>query len=288
MTLEDRRNMVRSVLRWYRKNGRDLPWRRTRDPYKILVSEIMLQQTQVHRVMQKYTEFLKAFPTVEKLAAAKPADVIRIWKGLGYNRRALYLQSAAQMVVDRHAGTFPSELQTLKQLPGVGEYTARALLSFAFGESVVMMDTNHRRFYQRVLFGRTPRSDEKLLRMAEQTFPKRSAYHWNQALMDLGQFVCTERSPVCKLPFLEKYCRACAGVGRPPKKIPRKNTVRFRDSDRYYRGRIVDALREEGKIIDSTLERLCGDISVVRKEKIIDKLEKDGLIKRLKASIVLP
>ena len=144
----------KKILTWYAIAKRDhFPWRKTRNPYKILVSEVMLQQTQVSRVIDKYREFLRVFPNAKKLSDAKASEVITAWAGLGYNRRALFLQKTAKAVREVHGGRFPKYLEMLKTLPGVGDYTARAVLSFAFEQPVPMMDTNHRRFYQRVLFG---------------------------------------------------------------------------------------------------------------------------------------
>jgi len=285
--MEDIQKLQKKILSWYKKNGRDLPWRKTKNPYRILVSEVMLQQTQVGRVFEKYREFLKQFPTVMSLAKAQTSDVITAWKGLGYNRRALFLQRTAQEVVEKYKGRFPRDLTTLKTLPGVGDYTARAILSFAYDGQVPMMDTNHRKFYQRVLFGRTPRTDKKLLGIASDILPKNRAYYWNQALMDLGQYVCTEKRPGCRLPWLAEVCKACAGVGRP-KKVIKKKVVKFRNTDRYYRGRIVDALREKGVLAPAEIKKVCSDISFERMKKITQKLEDDGLIKRRKKRIVLP
>src|SRR3989338_10502041 len=135
-----------TVLEWYEENRRQLPWRETTYPYKILVSEIMLQQTQVSRVIPKYHEFLTRFPTVNDLAAASPADVIRAWKGLGYNRRALNLQRAAQNIVRDHRGTLPANLDAIRSLPGIGRYTAGAIMNFAFGIDTPAVDTNVKQF----------------------------------------------------------------------------------------------------------------------------------------------
>ncbi|MBT6334420.1 MAG: A/G-specific adenine glycosylase, partial [Candidatus Magasanikbacteria bacterium] len=198
----------RRLLRWYKKYQRDLPWRHTRDPYTILVSEIMLQQTQVERVIPKYHAFLRAFPTVKVLANAKTADVIRMWKGLGYNRRALFLQRAAKVVCDEFSGVFPDTLKELITLPGVGDYTARAVMSFAFEKKVPMMDTNHRRFYTRVYYGIKDVSDKDLLITAEEVFSKCRAYDWNQALMDFGSTICLTRVPKCGICPLQEHCKA--------------------------------------------------------------------------------
>jgi A/G-specific adenine glycosylase len=180
------------VLAWYRGNGRDLPWRRTRDPYAILVSEIMLQQTQVSRVVPRWTAWLERWPTVESLAAAASADVIRAWSGLGYNRRALSLQRAARVVVER--GGFPDTYEELLELPGVGPYTASAVACFAFDEQRTALDTNVRR----VLTRATGTSDVAP--------PPGRAFEWNQALFDLGATVCLARVPRCEQCPLAEAC----------------------------------------------------------------------------------
>src|SRR5215216_7914132 len=146
-------NIRDGLLGWFKEHARDLPWRRTRDPHAILVSEVMLQQTQVDRVLPYYTRFLERFPTVEDLAAAPTSDVIRIWSGLGYNRRAVNLQRSARVVVSEHGGSFPDNPTDLKKLPGVGAYTAGAIAAFAHERDVAFLDTNMRRVVSRVIFG---------------------------------------------------------------------------------------------------------------------------------------
>ncbi|MBT4153538.1 MAG: A/G-specific adenine glycosylase [Candidatus Magasanikbacteria bacterium] len=278
-----------AVLQWYKKHKRDLPWRHTHDPYHILVSEVMLQQTQVARVIEKYHEFLRAFPTVQDLADASTASVITVWKGLGYNRRALFLQKAAQAVIEQHGGIFPSDLESLKALPGIGDYTARAVMSFAFKKQVPMMDTNHRRIYNRVYFGVDSQKDDVLLKKAEEMFPKRSAYNWNQALMDIGSQFCTSRNPKCESCPLKRYCRATPAILTyiPPIK-KKKKTIPFKQTDRYFRGRIIDMLREQKKVSKQSIITRFSQIPKARVVKILLILEKDGLIKTAKRSIVLP
>ncbi|MEK7083678.1 MAG: hypothetical protein AAB932_00390 [Patescibacteria group bacterium] len=167
-----------SILHWYPRHWRDLPWRHTRDPYRILVSEIMLQQTQVDRVIPKYKEFLKRFPTLKHLAKAPVSEVIKAWKGLGYNRRALFLHQTAREIVLAYGGKFPRDLMLLKQLPGIGDYTARAILSFAFDEPMPVLDTNHRKFYQRTFFRGNVKKDAILLKKAIEII------HWLRPLPD--------------------------------------------------------------------------------------------------------
>jgi A/G-specific adenine glycosylase len=227
-----------ALLGWYREQGRDLPWRHTRDPYAILVAEIMLQQTQVERVIPKYHEFLTAFPTFAALAAAPAEAVIRAWSGLGYNQRAVRLQGVARAVMADHGGQMPQTLAGLLALPGIGRYTAGALACFALGQAV-----------------------------AEAALPAEPerAYDWNQALMDLGATVCLARAPACDRCPLAAQCHTFAqlrertlfpsGAELPALRVadapasytakprPAKPSQPFKESSRYFRGRVVAALR---------------------------------------------
>lgn len=206
-----RRRFVRRLLRWYRTAGRRLPWRRTRDPYRILVSEVMLQQTQVDRVVPKYREFLRRYPSLEALARAHVAEVREVWYPLGYNARPVRLWQIARTVLAEHGGRLPAERARLLRLPGIGPYTAGALLSFAFGRRAALLDTNVRRVLQRVFFGR-PVSDRALWALAERLLPRR-AYDYNQALMDFGALICTARRPRCDRCPLTDLCRTYPRLG---------------------------------------------------------------------------
>lgn len=280
-------NIQRKLFVWYKKHARThLPWRHTRDPYSILVSEVMLQQTQVDRVIVKYQEFLKKFPTVFALAQASSSDVIHAWQGLGYNRRALFLQKTAKTVAEQFQGIFPADLETLKTLPGVGDYTARAILSFAFEQPVPMMDTNHRRCYNRVFFGVQPIPDDKLLKKAEEIVPRKQAYDWNQALMDFGSLVCTTKSPACETCPLNTVCKAAFKV-KTMSKEKKKAGVRFEDSDRYVRGRIVEALRNGEVITRTYLYKTYTNRTREILDQIIEKLCRDGLTHEHNGRIVL-
>lgn len=191
----------RELLAWFRRHGRDLPWRRTRDPYEILVSEVMLQQTQVERVQGYYRRFLRRYPTVRELAAARPAAVREAWEGLGYYARAANLQAAARRVVEAHGGTFPRRPEEIRALPGVGRYTAGAVASFAYEEPAPILDTNVRRVLTRLFVRRRPRSagalDRRLWAVAEAIIPPGEVWAFNQALMDFGALLCTARAPRC-------------------------------------------------------------------------------------------
>jgi A/G-specific adenine glycosylase len=198
------------LLRWFRDNGRDLPWRRTRDPYEILVSEVMLQQTQVDRVQGFYQRFLEEYPTAQDLAAAPPARVRDSWEGLGYYARARNLHAAARQIVEEHGGRFPTRLDEVMALPGVGRYTAGAVVSFAYGQPAPILDTNVRRVLSRVFVRRRSSRravlDRRLWTLAEAAVPPDRAWEFNQAIMDLGATVCTARNPACPQCPLRKIC----------------------------------------------------------------------------------
>jgi A/G-specific adenine glycosylase len=186
------------LLTWYARSGRKLPWRRTRDPYRVLVSEVMLQQTQVSRVVPKYREWLQRYPSLEALAGASAAEVRETWHPLGYNIRPLRLRAIARRVVRRHGGRLPETREGLLALKGIGAYTAGAVLSFAFGRDAAILDTNVRRVLRRVWMGERSRvRDGALWELAAQLLPPGRAYDFNQALMDLGATICTARSPRC-------------------------------------------------------------------------------------------
>ncbi len=186
----------RRLLAWYRRAARDLPWRRTRDAYRVLVSEFMLQQTQVARVLEFYPRFLRRYPSLEALARARPARVREAWEGLGYYRRAANLHRLARTVVREHGGRLPSEPDALERLPGVGPYTAGAVAVFAYERAVPAVDTNVRRVLGRA-FGCKTAKDTRTTAFALQPRRGKSAWAFNQALMELGALVCTARAPKC-------------------------------------------------------------------------------------------
>ncbi len=206
----ERRRFRTRLLTWYRRHGRDLPWRRTDDPYHILVSEIMLQQTQVDRVMPKYEEWLRRFPTLHALAAAAERDVTEAWYPLGYNIRPKRLQSIAREAVAHHGGALPSDEATLLSFKGIGQYTAGAIRSFAFRQRAAILDTNVARVLLRVFIGRGDPKAHAMKRhlwaMSEALVPQRHVYDFNQALMDFGATVCTARNPKCLVCPMSKSC----------------------------------------------------------------------------------
>ncbi|MFQ5882798.1 MAG: A/G-specific adenine glycosylase [Candidatus Methylomirabilales bacterium] len=199
------------LLRWYRSHGRDLPWRRTRDPYRILVSEVMLQQTQVERALAFYEKFLQHYPTVEELASARPGQVREAWDGLGYYARARNLHRTAREVVHRYGGQFPKSYDKAHALPGVGRSTAGALLSFAFNIETPILDTNVKRLLSRLFVHRaSPRRaqmERQLWKLSETLIPRGKVWTFNQALMDFGALVCTAKNPRCGICCLTDICR---------------------------------------------------------------------------------
>lgn len=243
-----------TLLSWYAQHRRLLPWRSQPDPYGVLVSEFMLQQTQAERVTPRYLAFLEQFPDFAALAQAPTSDVLRAWSGLGYNQRALRLQGIARAVVGRPDGTLPSDTDALRQLPGIGRYTAAAIACFAFGRQVATVDTNLKRVLHRLCVGgdaaaRLP--DAALWDLATSLIPPGQAQEWNQALMDLGATVCTARKPSCPFCPLAGHCRARQDYlhsGTPIVAVqtrPDRATgpaQPFHGSSRYYRGRIVRVL----------------------------------------------
>jgi A/G-specific adenine glycosylase len=198
----DRRQWFRRrLLQWYRRNGRDLPWRRTRDPYAILVSEVMLQQTQVDRVLPKYHEWLEKYPSLDALASAPVRDVAETWRPLGYNIRPRRLHEIARESVARYGGELPSDEATLLSFKGIGEYTAGAVLSFAFGQRKAILDTNVARVLFRVFVARGDARSHAMKRrlwdVSRTVLPMRHVFDFNQALMDFGATMCPARKPRC-------------------------------------------------------------------------------------------
>jgi len=223
------RQVRKVVWNYYRRHGRhDLPWRMTTDPYAILVSEVMLQQTQVSRVLGKYQEFMAMYPTVTDLAAAPLATVVRLWQGLGYNRRAKALHAAAQKVVAEYGGQFPRDEQQLRQLPGVGSYTAAAIMAFAYNEPVVLIETNIRTvFLHHCAPTQEQVADTLLLPLIAQVLPKDRAREWYWALMDYGSHIKV------------RYGNA----SRRSREYVKQS--RFTGSNRQIRGAIIRALSQD-------------------------------------------
>ncbi len=228
-------------------NRRALPWRTTRDPWAVLVSEVMLQQTQARRVVAPFEGFLARFPSAAACAAASPGDVLAAWDGLGYNRRAVNLRAAAVAVVERHRGVVPDELAALRDLPGVGAYTARAVLAFAFERDTAVVDTNVARVLARAVAGRPLRPAESQT-LADALVPPGESWSFNQAMLDLGALCCTARLPGCARCPLRRRCawwRCGRSVPDPATRTAGTSRPQspFAGSDRQGRGRLVSALR---------------------------------------------
>lgn len=226
----DRQSVRRGLLRWFRAHSRPLPWRRDRDPYRIWVAEVMLQQTQVAAVIPYYQRFLERFPDLSALARADKAEVLRCWEGLGYYRRARHLHAAARHLVERNQGRVPSDAESFAALPGVGRYTTGAVLSQAFNRRLPVVDGNVERVLARLFLCEaapgTPGREAWLWQTAESLLPNRNVGDFNQALMELGQRVCTPRQPACLLCPLQRSCAArIAGLAerlpapKPTKKL---------------------------------------------------------------------
>ena len=291
-----------SVLDWFDRSVRPMPWRGVSDPYAILVAEFMLQQTQVERVVPVYLAFLAHFPTLQSLARAPRSQVIRAWAGLGYNRRAVNLQRTAQEAVARFDGRLPEDQESLRSLPGVGSYTAAAVACFAHNAQVPVIDTNVRRVLGRFFFGRdwAQESERELLALAEAVLPVGMAWSWNQALMDLGASLCPARAPRCSACPLESRCLAASQFksdGHAPPARARGSrlsevrppygakTESFHGSRRYHRGRAVAFLRDLPPGASASLwdvgtalkeDFAPGDVSWL--EELLTGLERDGLL----------
>jgi len=204
-----KRKFRERLLKWYARHGRDLPWRKTTEPYHILVSEIMLQQTQVERVLPKYREWLAQYPSMKALAGAPLPEVKKSWYPLGYNIRPVRLHEIARESVARYGGTLPRDPEQLQSLKGIGRYTAGAIRSFAFKEDAPILDTNVMRVLHRVFVGKGDPKKRKpaLWDLAGALIPKGKGYDFNQALMDFGAMVCTARDPYCLLCPMNDFCR---------------------------------------------------------------------------------
>lgn len=228
------RNFRRRLLVWYAKHARDLPWRRDRDPYQVWVSEVMLQQTQVETVKPYFARFTERFPTVAELADAHEQDVLRLWEGLGYYRRARGLHAAAKQIVSEHGGLFPSDVQTLQTLPGIGRYTAGAIASIAFDKRAPILEANTIRLLTRLIaYDGDPTSSagqKRLWAVAEELLPTKRIAEFNQALMELGSLVCTPKEPNCKQCPVEALCvanqRGCVESLKPTTKKQQFTEVR--------------------------------------------------------------
>lgn len=256
------RSFRRTIYGYYYREGRRLPWRETSDPYRIVVSEIMLQQTQVERVLGKYEAFLDMFPDFQTLARAELKEVISAWQGLGYNRRALLLQRLAKIVVERHGGMLPATMEELRDLPGVGHATAGSILAFAFNIPVVYIETNIRRVFIHYFFSEREKvNDKEIIPLATMALDRKNPREWYWALMDYGTMLKgSVKNPNRKSAHYKR---------QPP----------FKESDRMVRGRIIAMLVNASPLTDDAISGLCG-IDPDRVAKILGKLEDEGFIRR--------
>jgi A/G-specific adenine glycosylase len=277
-----------AMLAWYQQHRRDLPWRQTRDPYAILVAEVMLQQTQVDRVLPKFGQFMHRYPTIQDLAAAPLAELITEWYPLGYNRRPVRLRAIARQITEEHRGQFPQTFDGLIALEGVGPYTAGAILCFAYEQDVAIIDTNIRRIVHRWLLGpdlpHSLANDRQLQPLAEHMLPAGQGYHWNQALMDFGSAVCKSQDPQCQICPVQAHCAAFPAI-LGQRRLPDQKTQKFTDSNRYYRGKVLRVL-----VISSLPASQLGlaikpDFDPVNDaqwlQQLLDGLTADGLVKIL-------
>lgn len=290
-TIRHQSKITGAVLRWYGRNGRDLPWRQEHDPYRILVSEIMLQQTQVNRVLELYPRFLERFPTFRSLANARPSSVIRAWRGMGYNNRALRLQQTARTILQEHGGALPGSVETLQQLPGIGRYTAHALACFVFKKPLPVVDTNIVRVLSRFMPRALPLNrsgkggGDDVWAVAGSILPRRHAWRWNQALMDLGATICTASNPRCGACPVATLCPSSFRVER---RVPgRKKVEPGREGipNRLYRGKVVEVLRNlhGGRFLSFSQLALKVKPNYTLRDRrwlhgILSGLERDGLV----------
>jgi A/G-specific adenine glycosylase len=279
-----------ALLSWGKLELRDLPWRRTRDPWAVLISEVMAQQTGVDRVTGYYHAFLTRFPDPATCAAAPRSEVVTLWAGLGYNRRAVNLHRCAVTLVERHGSVLPDDLDALLALPGIGPYTARAVLAFAFERPVGVVDTNVGRVLAR-WEGRTLRPAEAQA-LADSLVPVDRSWLWNQSIMELGGTACRRRSPDCRRCPVVDHCGWQAAELSPPDPADGSAAVgkgqsQFQGSDRQGRGRLVDALRS-GPVADDDLPESMGwPDQPERARQVAATLVADGLATRKGATYLL-
>jgi len=271
--------LEKPIVSWFKKNKRNLPWRNT-TPWGVMVSEYMLQQTPVNRVLPKWDEWMKRWPTPKDLAKATPAQVITAWGRLGYPRRALRLHAAAQIIAEDFNNQVPEDPATLQTLPGIGEYTAAAIGAFAFEKQTLVMDVNIRRLLTRIIDGNehpkpAPTSKEKASRLALQ--PPKNAHIWFAATMELGALVCTSKNPFCELCPVIGQCKWRKN-GYPKTDLVRKSQD-WHGTDRKCRGTIVQALRENESLTENAIKKLWPDESQV--ERALKTLQADLLIEAI-------
>jgi A/G-specific adenine glycosylase len=277
-----------AILAWYAANGRHLAFRRTTDPYAILVSEAMAQQTQARRAADHWERWIARFPTVETLAAATPADVLRQWRGLGYDRRALSLWRAARVIRDLHGGRVPDSIEALERLPGVGPYTARAVAALAFDRPIGAVDVNVRRVLGRLMLGSAHAiARHDMQAMADDAVPPDAAAAWTHAVMDIGATLCRPRGPRCDECPARLWCRFSATVRSradtvgPGARAKARPSAPFASTNRWLRGRILDRLRAVPDDRWVTIDGPIGTHDVERVRAAANALAAEGLIELL-------
>ena len=284
-----RRAVREALISWYDENARDLPWRKTRDPWRVLVSEVMLQQIQVKRAVPFYEAFLVRFPTPQALAEALLAEAIQAWGDLGRYRRVVNLHRTARILVEEFGGQVPSDPKVLVKLPGIGPYTAGAVTCFAFEKDAAFVDTNARRVLHRLFFGAEvpePSATEgELLRLAETLVPRGRGWKWGQSVIEFGAIQCTARRPLCESCPLSELCAArptmWGALARSSR--PEKAVYRYEGSNRYYRGRVLAVLRDapEGSIplreLGESLREGFAEEDLPWLRDVVESLERDGL-----------
>ncbi len=269
--MQDFKKFKKTIRDYHKKHGRHaLPWRKTEDPYKILVSEYMLQQTQVGRVISKYELFMKVFPTFKKLANADNRDVLKAWQGLGYNRRALYLKRTAEIVDEKYNGILPSDLNLLVELPGIGPNTAAAICAYSFNIPVVFIETNIRRIFIHFFFSKIKRkiSDDEILMLVQKTVDRKNPRLWYSALMDYGTYLKSQ---------VENPNRKSKTYAKQSK---------FKGSDREIRGKILKLLLEKNTITETGLITTLKEKGN-RMKKILETLIRDGFVSVQKGKVRL-
>lgn len=278
--MHDQSSYEKAIIAWFKKNKRDLPWRKT-DAWGVLVSEIMLQQTPVQRVLPIYNEWMKRWPTPAHLAKATPAEVITAWGRLGYPRRALRLHECAKVITNEHSGVIPSTEVELRKLPGIGEYTAAAIVAFAFEGRSLVLDINIRRLFSRLYQGaEVPTAAPTKAERVEyaQYLPKKNAHLWAAATMELGALICTAKNPTCGRCPVASECKWRSLDFPVTERV--KRTQSWHGTDRKCRGTIVQALRENPLLTKREIH-LLWDVPAQVDKAILTLLD-DGLIEERK------
>lgn len=257
----------KEIWRYYWKYRRNFPWRNTRNPYRILISEIMLQQTQAERVIPKYNEFLKVFPTLSSLAGSPLLKVLRIWKGLGYNRRALYLKKTAQIILEEHNGVIPRKKEELLALPGIGEATAGDILAFAWDIPATVIETNIRSVFIHFFFRHKKKvSDKEIAVMVEKTLPKKRIREWYYALMDYGAYLKEKENPSRKSTHYKKQSQ-------------------FKGSNRELRSFLLEFILENSPAKETLVKKTFSRYPIAQVKANLDTMGREGLISKAKGLI---